>query len=551
MKKNFAILRRMKTKHFIFLGLCFFGILSCNKNVTGNNTQEKQIVTAALGAEPSILDAAKASDRYSFVILDYINENLSNIETEIDGTQHILPGIAESWRHNEDFTEWVFNLRDAYWSDGKKITADDFVYSIKRIFNKESASPMAMYYDYIKNAKAILKDAADYNELGIIAVDEKTLKILTEDPIKNLDEFAAKIPPQREDIINQFKEGYGSDAEKIICSGPFKVKSWTHNSKIELVKNEYFWNAKEVKLDELNFKIINEQDAMLGELLTGSIDIAKATSIEWINRLKKEDKFNLINGLDSRVQYMFINTRDELFSNKKIRQAVSISLDREEISNDLFDGIYKPAYGFVSISTNLEGKNYRSLAGEPIKKLIQSNPNPKELFIEGLKELGLSEDTSKITISIIYPSNERSKFDEYLQQTLQKKLGVNIILDRVERTVFKKRNRSLEYQIGFKSWAGGIDTPARYLDLFLPGNKIVPIGWENSEYIELVTKAKKSTDFNEKLEAFKRAEEILLAEEACIVPYTNQTYNIFMQKKLHNVKQFYPGTYNLKYAEIK
>ncbi len=541
----------MKTRKLIILGLCFLVIFSCSKNsAKENNSQAKQIVTASLKAEPSILDAAKASDRYSFVILDYINENLTNIETEIDGTQHILPGIAKSWEHSADFMEWTFHLRDALWSDGKKLTANDFVYSIKRIFDKESASPMAMYYDYIKNGNAILKGEKDYKDLGMIAVDEKTLKILTENPIKNLDEFAAKIPPMREDFVDQFKDAYGSDADKIICSGPFKVKAWTHNSKIELVKNENFWDAKNIKLNKLDFKIIHEQSAMLGELLNGSIDIAKATSIEWIDRLSKEEHLSLLSGMDSRVQYIFINQKDKLFSNKKIRQALSISLDREEISEELFDGIYKPAYGFVSIPTNLEGRNYRQLAGEPIKNLVEANPNPKALFAEGLKELGMSEDTSKITITVMYPAHERSKFDEYLQQSLQNKLGVKVILDRAERTVFRKRNRELDYQIGFKSWAGGIDTPARYLDLFLPGNKIVPIGWKNQEYIDLVLKAKKSTDFHEQLTAYKRAEEILLVEECCIVPYANQTYNIFMQKKLKNVKQFYPGTYNLKYAYI-
>ena len=89
------------------------------------------------------------------------------------------------------------------------------------------------------------------------------------------------------------------------------------------------------------------------------------------------------------------------------------------------------------------------------------------------------------------------------------------------------------------------------MDLFLPGNKIVPIGWENAEYTALVQRAKKSSDFNEQLECFKRAEEILLIEECGIAPYANQTYNIFMQKRLKGVKQFYPGTYNLKYAFIK
>ncbi|WP_029410041.1 peptide ABC transporter substrate-binding protein [Treponema pedis] len=544
----------MKTKYFFLFLSAALIITACSNTETSGNLKSagsaKQEVTASLGAEPAILDAAKASDRYSFIVLDYINEHLTNIQTE-DGKRSILPGIAESWKHNEDFTEWTFYLREAFWSDGVPVTANDFVYSIRRIINKESASPMAMYYDYIKNAQAILKGTAEYSEIGIIAENEKTLKIFTETPVKHLDELAAKIPPQREDFINTFEKSYGSDADKIICCGAFKAANWIHNSKIELVKNEKFWNAENVKLERLTFKIINEENAALGELIGGGIDIANAVSINWIDKLKKDTGIAEITGTDSRVQYVFMNQKDKLFSNKKIRQAVSASLNREEICSDLFDNIYKPAYGFVSLSTELEGQNYRNLAGEPIKTLIQKTPNPKALFIEGLKELGMSGNPEEVTIEIMFPTNESSKFNEYLQQSLSKTLGVNIILDKVEGTVFKKRNKTLDYQIGFKSWAGGVDSPARYLDLFLPGNKIVPIGWENEEYNKLVTEAKQSTDFNKQLEGYKRAEEILLVEECCIAPYANQTYNIFMQKRLKNVMQFYQGTYNLKYSYIE
>ena len=522
---------------------------ACGKTADKPDRVGKQTVTVPLGAEPCILDPAKASDRYSFTVLDYINENLTNIQIE-NGKRRIIPGLAEAWEHNVNFTEWTFHLREAFWQDGKPITADDFVYSIRRIVNRESASPMAMYYDYIKNVQAILKGEKDYSDIGIVAENEKTLKIITENPVKRLDELAAKIPPQREDIVTIFEKSYGSDADKIISSGAFKIESWIHNSKIELVKNENFWNAKNVKLERITFKIINEENAALGELLSGSIDIANAYSINWIEELRKANRFNEISGVDSRVQYIFMNQKDKLFSNVKIRQAVSASLNREEICRDLFDNIYKPAYGFVSLSTELEGQNYRMLAGEPIKLLLQSIPDPKALFIEGLKELRISENPADVTIEIMFPSNERSQFNEYLQRSLSKTLGVNVLLDRTESTVFKKRNKTLNYQMGFKSWAGGVDTPVRYLDLFLPGNKIVPIGWENEEYIGLITEAKRSLDFGKQLECFKRAEQILLVDECCIAPYANQTYNIFMQKKLKNVTQFYEDTYNLKYAFI-
>lgn len=537
---------KTKTAFFVltvFLLLFFF---SCIKSE--NPAAESRIISTALGGEPAVLDAAKASDRYSFAILDYINESLTNIQTDTDGRRSILPGLAEKWEANRDFTEWTFYLREAFWEDGVKITAHDFVYSIRRIINKESASPMAMYYDYIKNAHAVLDGKADYKDIGIEALDERTLKITAEGPVKNLDEFAASLPPQREDIVNTFGVSYGSEADKLICSGAFKVKTWTHNSTIELVKNEKFWNAKNIKTDAIIFKIINEENAVMGELQNGSIDIAKAESVSWINRLKNEKELVHLTGIDSRVLYIFMNQKDKLFSNKKIRKAVSACLDREEICRDLFDDIYKPAYGFVSLVTELDGQNYRALAGEPIKKLIEKAGDPKALFMEGLKELNYPNGPASATVTIMIPAHESSKFDEYLQQTLSKKLGCTVVIDKVESAVFKKRNKTLDYQIGFKSWSGGIDAPCRYLDLFLPGNKIVPIGWENPEYTRLVSEAKNSSDFNTNLANYKRAEEILLVEDCCIAPYANQTYNIFMKKNLKGVIKLKQNIYNLKYA---
>lgn len=541
----------MKSKLF-FLVVCGCMFVTCSKFFEKEKSSSvEQVVYASLGAEPAVLDAAKASDRYSFVILDYINEHLTCIKTDESGAMDILPGIAERWEHNEDFTEWTFFLRDAFWSDGTKITANDFVFSIHRIFDKDSASPMAMYYDYIKNAQSVLKGEADYSDVGIIAVDDNQLKIVTENPVKNLDELVAKIPPQNKKFIAECGKAYGSDSEKVICSGAFQIEKWLHNSEIKLIKNKYYWDAENIKLDSIVFKIINEEHAAIGGLLNGSITITSATTASWINKLRAEKQFNEITGIDSRVLYIFMNQNDKLFSNKKIRQALSASLNREEICKELFDDIYKPAYGFVAATTSVDNNNYRKAAGEPIKTLLELVPDSKALFIEGLKELGLDSDTSKITISVMIPSNESSKFNAYLQNSLSKTFGVNVDIDVVEHTVFKKRNRSLDYQIGFKSWAGGIDTPARYLDLFLQGNKIVPIGWQNDTYDDLVNKAKNTQSSEEALRYYKAAEDLLLIDECCIAPFANKTYNIFLNKKLKNVTQFYPGTYNLKYAFIE
>ncbi|MEG0671059.1 peptide ABC transporter substrate-binding protein, partial [Clostridium sp.] len=218
---------------------------------TGDSTSKEemdadQYLNMLLGSEPKTIDQSKSSDSYSSTILAQSQEALTRITQDETGKDKIVPGIAESWTKSEDGKTWTFKLRDAKWSDGQPITAENFVYGITRTLSPETASPYAFLLYPIANAAEFNAGKAKAEDLGIKAVDAKTIEFKTTSPCAFfLDLTYFKVmQPQREDILKLHGDKYGSEANTMVFSGPFKISEWAHDSKVEFVKNPEYWDAK-------------------------------------------------------------------------------------------------------------------------------------------------------------------------------------------------------------------------------------------------------------------------------------------------------------------
>lgn len=531
-----------------------------NDKTTASSELEKtdeevveQVFNVSLGAEPDSLDVAKASDSYSATVLEQVMEPLTRIEVDSSGATVIKEAAAESWEVSDDGLEWTFKIRDAEWSDGEKLTANDFEYGVKRIIDPETASPISSLLKYIKNAEAATAGEADLDEVGVEALDEKTLKFTLEYPVPYFLNLTSgrEMQPQRKDIIEKFGTSYGTDGDKLVFCGPFAVEEWVHNSEVKLVKNESYWDADSVKLDRLNMKIIQEATALMGEFQNETIDMVGVGTAEWIEKLDAENKYEKITKLIPRTSYFFFNHDHELFKNDKVRKAFTIALDRKEIQTDIDQDLTVAAYGWVAPPVECDGVNFRDTAGDPIQELIDENPDPKALLVEGLKELGVDENPENVTIELMHPDNAPKEFCEYLQQSYKEKLGVNIELDATEWPVFQERNRQLDYQMGFKSWGGGVNDPSAFLDLWITGTKIVPIAWSNEKYDSLVKEAALSLDSEERMDKFVEAEKILLKEDCAVAPYAYLTQNTYVQPYVKGLMDPDFGSAVLKYISIE
>ena len=523
------------------------------KGAASGEMDKDQYLNLELRAEPKTIDQSKSSDLYSSQVLANCQEALTRIIQDENGQDKIEPGIAESWKASEDKTVWTFNLRDAKWSDGQAITAKDFVYGITRTLDQNTASPYAFLLYPIKNAEEFYSGKVKAEELGVKAIDDKTLEFTLKSPCAYfLDLTYFKVmQPQRQDIVEQNGDRYGSEANTMMYSGPFVISEWVHNNKVEFTKNPEYWDAKNVKLEKATMKIIKDESARMNELYNGSLDMAAVSKPEWIEKLDATGQYEAKKGYDSSTTYTFFNQNDKLFSNAKVRKAFIIAEDRENKIKTLRKGLGEPALSFVPPQVQIGGEEYRDKVKDlPIKDLMDENPDPKALLIEGMKELGLGEDPSTITIKYLQSGTDSvaKEYAEFQQQVYHEKLGINVEVEYVEWAQFQTRTDDMDYQVAGMAWSGDYNDPNTYLDLWMSGAGVVPTGWSNPKYDELLTKASQTVDSAERTELFKEAERILLYEDGVISPEAWRFKNTYVGKYVKNYSAPLFGTIDLKYT---
>ena len=514
-----------------------------------------QFINGSLLQEPKTLDPSLATDTYASEALVNMMEGLTRIEQDDAGKDVIKPAGAEKWDVSEDKTVWTFHLRDYLWSDGKAVTANDFEYAIKRALNPEVGSTYAFILYPLKNAAQYNagKGAAKAEDVGVKALDAKTLQFTLDKPCPYfLDLTYFKVMyPQREDIVKASGDKFGTEANTLVFNGPFILKNWAHQSKMEFEKNPNYWDKDSVKLEKLTLNIIKEDTARMNSLLNGSIDTAAVTKPEWIQKFDATGKFNVLKANIPSAAYVHFNQKDKYFKNAKIRQAFSLAMDREDRIKILYKGLGQPAYGWCPPTLQIGGEDYRTKVGiEPLKAFKEANPDAKALLIAGLKELGLDPDPAKMDITSLQSGTDAvsREFAEYDQQMYKKNLGVDIKAEYVEWPVFQKRTDEFAYQMAGVGWGGDYNDPNTFFDMFMTGANIVATGWSNAKYDDLIKQAAATTDPEVRTKAFQDAEKILLVDDAVISPAIYRMRNTFRYKYLNRIMSPLFGSNDYKYS---
>lgn len=528
-------------------------------NAASQEIDKDQYLNLILAAEPKTMDLSKATDLYSSQVLSEITEGLTRMERDKDGNEVVAPAGAKEWKTSEDGKVWTFTLRDHNWSDGQKVKASDYVYSILRTLDPNTASNYAYFLFGIKGAEDYNAGKGKKEDVGVKALDDNTLEFTLNQPIPYfllLTTFKTFLP-QRQDYVEKYGDKYGTEAETLPVNGPFKITSWVHQSGVVLEKNDTYWDKDSVKLSKVNFKIIKDETARMNELENGSIDSAGVRKPEYIDQFTKSGKFTNFSGYDGSIVYQFYNTVSEVggaknpLSNKKVRLAFSLALNREDIVKTLYKGLGTPALGWVPFDVLSGKEQYRKLVpDEPLKAAYEQYKDPKALFIEGLKELGLGDDPSKITIKMINSGTDAQskEFAEYYQQTYQTALGCKIENEYMEWNQFMERVDAGEYQLGGMAWGADYNDPMTFMDMFLSNAGQINNGWKSDKYDELINKTRTAKDDAERTELFKEAEKLLLVDEAVVAPVTYRKYNTFRANYVKNIMSVNFGSSELKYA---
>jgi oligopeptide transport system substrate-binding protein len=546
----------MKSRKWIALLLVLvlavsMGIAGCGKKEV--KADKEQFLNLNLGADVRTLDASKATDSPSKDILAEIYEGLTRMEN--DGKKDIPTAAgAEKWETSSDGLVWTFHLRDHKWTDGKPVTAKDYVYSWTRLLDPNTASDYAYFLYCVKGGEAFNGGKGKAEDLGLKAVDDKTFQVTLE---RSIPYFILLTPfsnlfPIREDGVKAGGEKYGQDASQVITNGPFTIAEWAKGSKIVLKKNDTYWDAKSVKLTSVTYLEVKEEAPRMQMFDAKQLDATGARGDYLVKYKKLADSGQLQyrTGCTPVTFYECYNCvdKDKLFTNSKIRLAFSLAIDREAYVKDVYKrGI--AAYGYAPYELINGEKLYREAVPEPLKEI--KDKDPKELLKLGLTELGL-DPNGKYTVNYLSQGQDAltRTIAEFLQNQWQTKLGVTVKLDSVnDFPQFLDRMDRGEFQIAGSGWQGDYNDPMTFFDMFTTGNGNNSGKYSNPKYDELIKKVSTEMDSSKRLEIFKQCESILLVEDAAIAPTYYRDKQMFLQGYVKNFETpMFGPTYEFKYA---
>ncbi|MCY1052632.1 peptide ABC transporter substrate-binding protein, partial [Mammaliicoccus sciuri] len=334
----------MKNKHARWSFLVFLSIILLLSACSGGNGKDKSDSSAGDGKKLRLIsisdipsmDSSLATDAVSF---DALNNTMEGLY-KLDKNDKAIPGIAKGDpKKSKDGLTWTIELRDAKWSNGDKVTADDFVYAWRKLVDPKTASEYAFIMFDIENAEDINKGDKKPEELGVKAIDDKTLEIKLNRELPYYQELLSfgSFLPQNEKFVKEKGDKYGTTAEDTLYNGPFTLSDWKTEDNYTLTKNKEYWDKGNVKLDSVNFKVVKEPQTALNMYNAGDVDEALIPA-ENVKKYKNDKAYNT--ELESRVYFMRMNQKDvPEFKNQDLRMAIAQSIDREQyVKSNLNNG---------------------------------------------------------------------------------------------------------------------------------------------------------------------------------------------------------------------
>jgi oligopeptide transport system substrate-binding protein len=470
-----------------------------------------RVVRLAISEDPPQLDSTRATDTVSSFILGHTQEGLTSYG------QHgeIVPGVAESWEIRENGA--TFRLRkEARWSDGKPVTANDFVFAWRNVVDPATASEYAFILYTVKNGEAINAGKLPPSALGVRAVDDHTLEVEFERPCPYFLGLTAfkTFDPIREDFYRSRKGRYGATPDDLLSNGPFKLTHWDHEASLVLEKNPLYWDAASIQLDRIEIPYItNDSNARLNLFRDGSVDFLEAIGRDESRRSQVE-RLPMRSFAEGSLGYLSFNHRpNHATANIHLRRAIQLVYDaREYISAVVGIPGTRPPPGLVPSWVPGVEQTFR-------KEHPFTAPRPN--LEEAQRELAIAKKElgGKIPplnwLTFDGPGAKRQA--EYFQYVLGNRLGIEIVIDKqVFKQVLAKQTAG-DYDIAVAGWVADYGDPMTFIDLFTSWNANNYGRYTSPRYDALVRSAQSEADPRKRMEDMAAAERIAL-EDLAVLP---------------------------------
>ncbi len=541
MKKKFLSISILIVLIMLIVGCGESDSTNKDSKDTSNNVAEKKEDTYlnVFMSQPNTFDPSKGSDLYGNDVLLNVIEPLIRLDEDESGETKIVPAGAESWEISEDQLTYTFHIRDNMWHDGEKVTSQNYAYGVRRSAMPETACVYANFIYPLVNGTKVVKGELPVEELGVSTPDDKTLVLKLHTPTAYFLSIVMQRTyfPQRKDWVEKYQDTYSTSPETTPMCGPFILTGWVMNSEMNFIKNDTYWNAKNIKLDKISVKILTDTNTIYNALMAGEIDMASVTDPKWQAQFLDNPDYNHTVVPRPDVVYMIFNVDSKAVSNAKIRRAISASFDRQELIDATRDGVGLAATTFVPIAISCQGKEFNTEGKGPVTDLINEVTDPKALFIEGMEESGLGNDPSTVTINyVVSGSDQKARTGaEYVQQVLGDKLGVNVEINLHEWNQFMNRLEGQDYDLAILAWGADFNDPSNFLETAWPDSGTYKTGWNNPDFNAAIEAAQVETDVDKRIELLRKAEDILVRKDAAIIPIVSRVGHRFERSFLKNV----------------
>lgn len=518
-------------------------LAGCGKKETGGQTGRKQI-TVAISSDTGSLDPAGS------IALTYLSYSVTALDELLtyDAEGNIEYRAAKSYEVNEDSTIWTFHLReDALWSDGTPVVAEDFLNTMRRALDPASQNGYAVYLYPIQNAEAIYNGEAEMESLGVETPDEHTLIFRLNSPcVYFLD--LLRLPVYTPSCV-KYADAVGSGWEKSrktsVANGPFYLEEYVPEQYFVLKKNENYWNADQVKLDQITYRFFNDQQSMANAYEAGEVDVA--TSLPSYVMELYEGKEDLVVTDLIATRYIYPNLNVEPLDDVRVRKALNLAIDREELCKMVGEDT-EPTVNLVA--KYMKDKETKEPFTDGAEPPFEENVGEAKRL---LAEAGYPDGEGFPVLTYKYPSLEMdSDTAQVLKEQWKKNLNIDIELAAQELQVNYSDRHAGDFELCRMNWTADFADPYTYLSMLL-GNSTYNCSAVRDEKFDALVKASDAEkDPGKRAALLHEAEQLAVGEEFYIIPLFSMKSCNLIRPQIKGITQIpASGALEYRYADLE
>lgn len=486
----------------------------------GTKLSSVQVLNKDNSSEPSSLDPSHCRDNLGANIIYDLFEGL--VIDDANGV--IVPAAAHDWKVSADGLKYTFFLRkNAKWSDGSPVTANDFVYSFRRFVDPKTAAEMAYLASVIKNAKNITEGKQKSETLGVKALNPYTLEITLETPVKYFLSLlsGANFVPLKKETIEKHKSNW-TNPNKMVSNGAYKLTAWNVGEKTTLEKNPFYWDSKNTIINQVNNFVVQDKTASLRMYEAGQLDWTYGVPPGMFQNLKMKYPEEMRSFPSLSVGYLTFNTTKPPFDNKKLREALSIIINRTHFTKYISGKNELPIFDFPPFGiANYEHyvPTWANLSEQQIRE------KAKKLY----QEAGYSKENPAI-VKFTYSTNETDKkYATAITSIWNKELGVKTEMFSEEWKIHLANLSNKNFETTLQLWSADYNDAQNFLGLLESNNVQNVGGYKNAKFDALMIQAEKESDQNKRKKLLEEASKLAM-DEFPVAPIYSSTNSRLIKK---------------------